>query len=74
MVLLGITNTGKAIIADSADRSAFGNHQRIKYETVNNLLSEGMFSCTESGAKSTNSYFSTAGGGGYILVNPDVTE
>lgn len=74
MVLLGITNTGKAIIADSANRSAFGEQQRIKYETVNNLLNEGMFSCTESGALSTNYYFSTAGGGGYILVNPDVQE
>ena len=72
MVLLGITNTGKAIIADSADRSVFGSQQRIKYETVSNLLDEGMFSCTASGAKSTNCYFSTAGGGGYILVNPDV--
>lgn len=72
MVLLGITNTGKAIIADSADRSVFANQQRVKYETVNNLLDDGMFSCTTSGAKSTNCYFSTAGGGGYILVNPDV--
>lgn len=74
MVLLGITNTGKAIIADSANRSAFGEQQRIKYETVDNLLNEGMFSCTESGALSTNCYFSTAGGGGYILVNPDIQE
>lgn len=75
MVLLGITNTGKAIIADSADRAdTFGNQRRIKYETVNNLLDEGMFSCTASGASSTNCYFSTAGGGGYILVNPDVQE
>lgn len=72
MALLGITNTGKAIIADSADRSVFGNQQRIKYETVSNLLDEGMFSCTESGAASTNCYFSSAGGGGYILVNPDM--
>ena len=72
MVLLGLTNTGRAIIADSADRSAFGSQQRVKYETVSNLLEEGMFSCTASGAKSTNCYFSTAGGGGYILVNPDV--
>lgn len=75
MVLLGITDTGKAIIADSADRTAvFGNQRRIKYETVSNLLNEGMFSCTTSGALSTNCYFSTAGGGGYILVNPDIDE
>lgn len=73
MVLLGITNTGKAIIADSADRAdTFGNKRRIKYETVSNLLNEGMFSCTKSGELSTNCYFSSSGGGGYILVNPDI--
>lgn len=72
MVLLGLTNTGRVIVADSANRSVFGSQQRIKYELLANIINEGMFSCTDSGAKSTNCYFTTAGGGGYILVNPDI--
>ena len=70
MVLLGLTNTGKAIIADSANRSAFGNKQRVKYESVANLI-EHMFACSVSGANSTNCYFGSSSGGGYILVNPN---
>lgn len=72
MVLLGITNTGKAIVADSANRTSdaygFGNHQRIKYETVSNLVSY-MFSSTN--LTSTSCYWNGKGScGGYILVNP----
>lgn len=70
MVLLGLTNTGKAIIADSANRSAFGNKQRVKYESVSKLIKH-MFSCSVSGANSTNCYFGSSSGGGYILVNPN---
>lgn len=71
MVLLGLTNTGKAIIADSANRTAFGNKQRVKYESVSNLI-EHMFACSVSGANSTNCYFGSSSGGGYILVNPSL--
>lgn len=72
MVLLGITNTGKAIVADSANRTSdaygFGNHQRIKYETVSNLVLY-MFSSTN--LTSTSCYWSGKSScGGYILVNP----
>ena len=38
MVLLGLTDTGLAIVADSADRaSTFGNYARIKYTSLVNL-------------------------------------
>ncbi|MCD8018575.1 MAG: Ig-like domain-containing protein [Clostridiales bacterium] len=68
MVLLGITDTGKAIVADSVNRSGFGDTQRIKYKTVSSLINY-MFSCTNT--TSTAAYFSgKASSGGYILVNP----
>lgn len=70
MVLLGMTDTGMAIVADSADRSStiFGACKRIKYATVASLIPY-MFSCTN--VTSTSNYFTSAGGGGYILVNPE---
>ncbi len=68
MVLLGLTDTGKAIIADSANRTGFGSKQRVKYESVSNLIKH-MFACSVSGAKSANCYFGSSSGGGYILVN-----
>ena len=70
MVLLGLTDTGKAIIADSANRTGFGSKQRVKYESVSNLIKH-MFACSVSGAKSANCYFGSSSGGGYILVNPN---
>ena len=70
MVLLGMTDTGKAIVADSVDRSPaiFGNCKRIKYATVASLIPY-MFSCRNT--SSTSCYFTKLGGGGYILVNPE---
>ena len=68
LVLLGMTDTGKAIVADSANRSSFGNRQRIKYESVSNLIPY-MFSSTNQ--SSVSCYFSGKNNsGGYILVNP----
>ena len=60
----------KAIIADSANRTGFGSKQRVKYESVSNLIKH-MFACSVSGAKSANCYFGSSSGGGYILVNPN---
>lgn len=71
MVLLGLTNTGMAIVADSADRSAsiFGNCKRIKYATVASLIPY-MFSSTN--VTSTAAYYTKESAcGGYILVNPE---
>lgn len=70
MVLLGMTDTGMAIVADSADRSStiFGSCKRIKYASVVSLIPY-MFSCTNE--NSTSCYFTSSGGGGYILVNPE---
>ena len=70
MVLLGLTDTGNAIIGDSANRTGFGSKQRVKYESVSNLIKH-MFACSVSGAKSANCYFGSSSGGGYILVNPN---
>lgn len=68
MVLLGMTDSGLAIVADSADRAAsFGDQRRIKYATVTELV-QYMFPCTVADA--TDVYFKQASGGGYVLVNP----
>lgn len=69
LVLLGMTDTGYAIVADSADRADhFGNQRRIKYATVMELV-QYMFSCTNT--TSTAAYYTNeASCGGYILVNP----
>ena len=70
MVLLGLTDTGLAIVADSADRaSTFGNYARIKYTSLVNLIPY-MFS--SSNVTSTSAYYTTESAcGGYILVNPE---
>lgn len=67
MVLLGMTNTGKVIVADSATRSWSGAKQRVKFTTMNELV-QYMIPCK---SVSTSVYFkSVSSSGGYILVNP----
>ena len=67
MVLLGMTNTGKVIVADSAYRKWSGSRQRVKFTTMKQLVSY-MIPCTRS--SSSVYYNSVASCGGYILVNP----
>ena len=69
MVLLGMTDTGKAIVADSADRSdaVFGDKKRVKYATVKSLVPY-MFSCTVFTGKSVY-WGGKSTSGGYLLVN-----
>lgn len=69
MVLLGMTDTGQVIVADSADRtSTFGNQRRIKYATLLDVF-RYTFPCTD--LTSTAAYYTReASCGGYILVNP----
>lgn len=75
MVLLGMTENGKVIVADSANRSGFDNTQRIKYASLKDLIPY-MFSSTNL----TSSYcqepywVSRTYCGGYLLVNPQPTE
>lgn len=67
MVLLGMTDTGKVIVADSAQRDWSGKKQRIKFAKMEELI-KYMIPCTIT---SNSLYFkSTGGSGGYILVNP----
>lgn len=66
MVLLGMTNNGKAIVADSAYRKWSGKKQRIKFAKVEHLV-KFMFSCKRA---STSVYYDSQDtSGGYILVN-----
>lgn len=66
MVLLGMTNTGKAIVADSAYRTWSGSKQRVKYAKVSELV-KYMIPCKRS---STKCYYTSVDvNGGYILVN-----
>ncbi len=69
MVLLGVTDNGMVIVADSADRASyFGDQRRIKYTSLLSLLNY-MFSCTD--VTSTAPYYTKeASCGGYVLVNP----
>lgn len=70
MTMLGMTDTGKVIVADSVDRSTktFGNNQRIKYASLGELIGY-MFPCTNT--TSTSIYWGgKASSGGYILINP----
>ena len=70
MVLMGMTDGGKVIVADSADRdsSVFGNQKRIKYTTMNSLIS---YMISSKNLTSTGVYWSGENSsGGYILVNP----
>lgn len=67
MVLLGLTDTGKVIVADSAQRKWSKEQQRIKFTTVNEIV-KYLIPCTSS---RKSYYFSgTANSGGYVLVNP----
>lgn len=68
MVLLGLTDSGMAIVADSANRTGFGNAQRIKYASVLSLIPY-MFPCTNTVSTSVY-YTSESACGGYVLVNP----
>lgn len=68
MVVLGMTDTGKAILADPANRDGFGSQQRLKYVSMDEMV-QYMFSCTK--LTSTSVYWGgKSSGGGYILVNP----
>lgn len=67
MVLLGMTNTGKVIVADSATRDWSGEKQRIKFTTMKHLV-QYMIPCK---SVSTSLYYKNVySSGGYILVNP----
>ena len=67
MVLLGITDTGKVIVADSATRKWSGTKQRIKFTTMDELV-QYMIPCKSI---STSVYFKgVSSSGGYVLVNP----
>ena len=67
MVLLGMTNTGRVIVADSATRSWSGERQRVKFTTMNRLV-KYMIPCKRV---STSVYYkNVSSAGGYILVNP----
>lgn len=67
MVLLGMTDKGKVIVADSATRSWSGTKQRLKLTTMNELV-KYMIPCK---SVSTSVYYkSVSSAGGYILVNP----
>lgn len=64
MLLLGITERGKIIIADSADREWSGKNQRIKYGTLDELMKDMW-----SGVRSTSVYWNGRKNcGGYILI------
>ena len=68
MVFLGMTDTGKVIVADPANRSSktFGTMGRLKYVDIKEVIPY-MFSCTSS---KKHCYFSSgATAGGYILVD-----
>lgn len=66
MVLIGMTDTGKVIIADSAQRSWSGQMQRVKYAKMASLVTY-MYPCTSN--RKTNYYSSKSTSGGYILVD-----
>ncbi len=68
MVFLGVTDTGKVIVADPANRSSktFGTMGRLKYVDIDEVIPY-MFSCTSA---TKHNYFSTgATAGGYILID-----
>ena len=66
IVLLGMTDTGHVIVADSAYRKWSGSKQRIKFASMKNLVHYMIPS-----KKNSNSYYyqSAESNGGYILVN-----
>lgn len=67
MVLLGMTDKGKVIVADSATRTWSGTKQRLKLATMNELV-KYMIPCK---SVSTSVYYKgISSSGGYVLVNP----
>ena len=65
MLLIGMTPSGKAIVADSANRKWAGKNQRIKYAKVSELV-KYMW----SSQRGNNAYWNGAAyNGGYILVD-----
>ncbi len=67
MVLLGLTDDGRVIVADSAQRTWSKKKQRIKYTTVKEIV-KYLIPCKSSAR--TYYFSSTAASGGYVLVNP----
>ncbi len=67
MVLLGMTDDGRVIVGDSAERTWSKKNQRIKYGTVKDIVAR-LIPCTTS--KKSCYFSSTAASGGYVLVNP----
>lgn len=65
MAMLGITDTGKVMVADSVNRSSFGSWQRIKLVGINEVI-HYMFSCKK--VKNTNYWGGASSSGGYVLV------
>ena len=65
MAMLGITDTGSVIVADSVNRSSFGSWQRIKLAGINELI-HYMFPCKK--IKNTNYWGGASSSGGYVLV------
>ena len=68
MVFLGLTDTGKVIVADPANRSSktFGTMGRLKYVNIEEVIPY-MFSCTSG---KNHCYFSSSStAGGYILID-----
>ena len=66
MALLGMTDTGKVIVADSATRLWSGTNQRIKFTTLSSLVHY----MVPARYKSRSLYYmSIQANGGYVLVN-----
>ena len=65
MAMLGVTDTGKVIVADSVNRSSRGSWQRIKLAGINEMVNY-MFPCKKT--KNTNYWGGSSSSGGYVLV------
>ena len=65
MAMLGITDSGQVMVADSVNRSSFGSWQRIKLVGINEMINY-MFSCKK--IKNTNYWGGASSSGGYVLV------
>lgn len=76
MVLLGMTDNGKVIVADAADRADyFGSQRRLKYVYLKDLIPYMFSSTNVTSSKCLEPYWPGAGYcGGYLLVNPQLTE
>ena len=71
MALLGLTEDGRIIIADSADRAWSGSWQRIKLGKPDDLV-RAMFPCSSD--REPPYYRGRSSGGGYILIGDAGTE